>query len=248
MAFSNGAKSIVQDGLVLSTDAGNIVCFTSGSSNTYSGIGSPGSGSLDNYPTYNANEGGGSWFCDGTDPYIVWEKTLEDIIGTSAIQDITIECWVKWDSSPASYQCIWGQSVGSNITGWNCYVWSDGRMFADCNFGSGPTRKYPVVTVSSVQNWAHFVWTYNGSHSTIYGNGVQGQSLAVTGNLSTSNTQPWIGGGQHGDLDGWITCFNICVQGVNVLICVFSNQYLGNPSSKFCFVYGFHMVSLAPRM
>ena len=123
MGVTGGEESIVQDGLVLSTDAGNIICFTSGSSKAYSGIGSPGTGSLDNYPTYDADEGGGSWFFDGTDPYISWENTLADIVGTSNIQDITIECWIKPDVA-TTYTTYWGSTVLGQNGGWNAYAWT----------------------------------------------------------------------------------------------------------------------------
>ena len=212
MAFSNGPKSIVQDGLVLSTDAGNIICFTSGSSKAYSGIGSPGTGSLDNYPTYDADEGGGSWYFDGTDPDVLWEGTLADIVGTSNIQNITIECWMKQEAA-VSYQGYWGSDVLSQNDGFNAYTWSDGRIYNDCNFATAtPTRKYPYVDMGVPADqlvWNHIVWTYNGSNTIMYGNGIQGQSLAATGDMMEVDNAIRIGASAHGDYDGWITAFKI---------------------------------------
>jgi len=129
MANSYGPQSIVQDGLVFAADAGNTMCYTSGSATATDIVGNT---------TLTLNNGSGvaitpfpnSWRFDGSDDYI------SSTTGPTLPSTSTFSCWFNPDSyinykgivsSPNYYQ------VGYN-NNWSIQVMADYSIrFIFCN-------------------------------------------------------------------------------------------------------------------
>ena len=121
MAFSNGPKGIITDGLVFAADAGNKQCFTSGES-TCKDLIQGSTGTLEGNTTF-SSEAGGSWEFDGTSDDITWGTTVpivEDFDTTSTFtfmqwhnQDATGEYHGLMTRSGTSYKGI-SQSVDND--------------------------------------------------------------------------------------------------------------------------------------
>jgi len=210
MAFSNGPKSIVQDGLVFAVDAGNSISFTSGSTDAYDLMNSSITGSLINGMIY-SSDGGGSWECDGTNDYAVFP--LMDNIYKSGFSEATVEVWAKYASvGTVGYRAMW--SYGAKAQGWACYGRNSSKI--ENGFLSSTGVEYSQELNAWDDGWNLITSTWNGDGTgvDIYKNGVIGTGLGGAGNGTAENTDKnlVLGGGTdytNGDWNGWVTSLRI---------------------------------------
>jgi len=116
MANSYGPQSIVQDGLVFAADAGNTLCYTSGSL-TCNSIGTTnvtgsflGASGGQSSPIYNSN-GGGSWLFDGTDDNIDFQYNAD-----LELQEFSVEAWVNWNGTTGTGGIV--EVMAGSTAGW----------------------------------------------------------------------------------------------------------------------------------
>ena len=159
---------IVSDGLVLAVDAGNLVSYESGSTSTYSLIGSY-VGSLENGLGY-LTENGGVWSFDGTDDGINFGNILADLV------DLSLECWVKFGTQDSNYNGVISKTL-NNSDGWEIRT-------------SGYTANQTTVQFRYVGDLASTTYTLNnGVWYHLVATGQSGsQRFYVNGVLSSSNT------------------------------------------------------------
>ena len=185
MAFSNGAKSIVQDGLVFATDAINSACWTPGTSTAYSLIGSN-SGSLFDNVSGSMGEYG-SWYFDQANDEIRFESA--GILSSS----LTFSFWVKCDTSTHAVLITTGANgtdgeLYMKLLGGNIYVYDTSANVGDFIYKTGAFTQ---------GEWVHLtVGLVNGGaigDQKLYKNGV---SIGFTNNgsngnyINTSSTNP----------------------------------------------------------
>ena len=160
MAFSNGPKSIVQDGLVFLADPANTLSYTSGSVNAYNLQDMSITGSLVNSAQYSP-VGGGSWATDGTDDYLNFgeQSFLE------GKTNLTISCWHQ--STIAANKVLWGAST----TSVNAYLvvliyYSSNRIYVEYNNGGGLSGYRLDTGDLTVDEWGEITVVFDASEST----------------------------------------------------------------------------------
>jgi hypothetical protein len=169
MAFSNGPKGIVTDGLVFSADAGNAQCYTSGSATATDLIGgltcTLNNGSGDPIQPYN-----NSWGFDGTDDYINLESPST---GTGTH---TISMWINPTSTTNDDRIIGNiddTNFGTRFYDGNIQVWGTGTPWSN------------LFSTPSTSTWNHISFVFAGSQNvTGYKNGVVGSTVSVNYTLS----------------------------------------------------------------
>lgn len=185
------SPSIVMDGLVLSIDAANKRSF-SGSGITVFGLVGGIGGTLVNGVGFSSLNGG-SFFFDGSNDHIMvsMDETLRPT------QQITQEVWFK----PISQGIQHFIALQYADTSFNSYVlyYVHPDLRALIQIGASSER----ITVSNsltVNNWYHFVHTYDGSFQKLYVNGSSIGSSTLTGSITydPSNTKLLIGADYNG--------------------------------------------------
>tara|TARA_Y100000593_G_C4257490_1_gene310387 strand:- start:181 stop:900 length:720 start_codon:yes stop_codon:yes gene_type:complete len=182
MANSYGPKSIVTQGLIFAADAGNIQCYTSGSSTCTDLIGGftgtlQGSGGTQSKPIY-SSDGGGSWMADGADDEINF-GTSTNVANLAGTANLTIGYWGKKDSS--GVDCMAGAYKNSGTDGFYLQ-WYGG----DSKLYFGLDNKYNTFSLSYTSDWYYFVGVYDGTQSSnadkgkIYINGVNKTLTSTT--------------------------------------------------------------------
>ena len=218
MATKDGPQPIVTNGLIFYIDPGNTRSHTSGSSDitsmdNYNGY----TGSFQSTDVIYSNDGNGSLLFDGTTGDAVHFPSFQTI-GLPA-QNLTWQGWAK-AVTQGSYDTIVSTAGSSPSTDGGAIYWRDhfgtSKYYADFNFGAGSTRKYPeaangATSLNLVEEWNEITWTYNGSNTIIYLNGVLGESEAVTGDINDLDEIKSLGGdatamGTSHMWDGNITC------------------------------------------
>jgi len=160
MAF-NFSPRIVQQGLVLALDAGNVKSYP-GSGTTWSDLTSNTySGSLINGPTFNSGNGGSIVF-DGTNDYI-------DTNYIQQLGDFTIAVWFNANATTPAAGRILDKSytngtwMGKNVSG------------ASNSWGGGVRESVPphgiYITLPDGQ-WNYLVSIRSGTTHILYGNGI----------------------------------------------------------------------------
>ena len=189
MAASSG-PDIVDSGLVLALDAADRNSYP-GSGTTWTDLSTNGNtGTLVNGTGYSASNGGALTF-DGSDDYVGF-----GVINFTSGTSITIEVWVKPNSSQKSYTNIldYGHSFGGftiqqNVNGLNEYY------FAYYNGASFDVT--PTITLNS-NSFTHLVFVKSGTSTIGYVNSVNTVSLTgsvnFTGSGITFNLGKWHGG------------------------------------------------------
>jgi hypothetical protein len=188
---------IVTNGLVFSTDAGNLVSYASGSTTTYSLTGSV-SGSLINGVNFN-NENGGTWIFDGADDRIGMSSDSNlNFLGTSSY---SIEVWGNLQSTGSGAKMMVSRenSIGVGRDGYNFIftgmnsttVSLSAERFAS-NVQSGINIQ--ISTSQVLNKWCQFVTTYDGQFYRLYFNGgLIGTSTSITTNITNDVSQLSIG-------------------------------------------------------
>jgi hypothetical protein len=181
---SKFANTIVQQGLVLNLDAGNIYSYA-GAGTTFYDVSPTALSWTINNATYNSSDpkyfsynGSNSW--------------LES--STSAAYDsqtITMECWFY--PSPLSQEGFLFEKGAVN-TQYSMFLSLTAFYFRTIG---GTINNQDLTFASSTyltaNVWNHVICTYNGSIKIIYVNGVQVASVAASGTLNTGQTNQYIG-------------------------------------------------------
>jgi hypothetical protein len=165
---SKFANTIVQQGLVLNLDAGNIYSYAGSGTTFYDVSGNSNNGTLTNGPTYSSDVGGAIVF-DGTNDYV----SIPDINFTAA----TIDIWVYINA----YDVGGSVFVYQSSSGFE--VWSDlnGLIRYNKNPNAGLTSG-PGFTLNS---WNNIVATSDGTINKLYLNNV---NIGSTNGVIFDNT------------------------------------------------------------
>jgi hypothetical protein len=182
---SKFANTIVQQGLVLNLDAGNIYSY-GGAGTTFYDVSPTALSWTINNATYNSSDpkyfsynGSNSW--------------LES--STSAAYDsqtITMECWC-YPTTLAQDGFLFEK--GQVNTQYSMFL-AFGNTFYFRTIGGTINNQDTTFTSSTyltANAWNHVICTYNGSTKIIYVNGVQAASVNASGTLRTGQTNQYIG-------------------------------------------------------
>jgi hypothetical protein len=173
---------IVTNGLVFSTDAGNLVSYESGSTTAYSLTGSI-SGSLLNGTGY-SNGNGGSWVFDGIDDYI----SIPSNSTLDTTDNFTITIIFKSTNWTTNNQE--GLFEKGNVSNYAAYLRG---TLGSISFYTSPTAFWdpgPNVGGTNLWNIVTFVYSYSQlGLKQIYVNGSFSSQIAITNpiNSNTSN-------------------------------------------------------------
>jgi hypothetical protein len=142
---------IVTSGLTFALDAGNLVSYESGSTTTYSLIGSE-TGTLLNGVGYNTGNGG-SWTFDGVDDSVQLNSSV-----IPAGNEISISFWNFGINAPSS--SIIAASFNSSDQTLNVHLpWSNNGIYWDCGYPFNRIDK--IATNAEYQGWHNWVFTKN---------------------------------------------------------------------------------------
>ena len=174
---------IIEDGLVTLLDAGNSKSY-SGSGTTWKDL-SPNQqdATMNSSPAFTTSDGVACFDLDGTDDYF----EIANHINVSPA--VTASCWVK-----------------SNTTNWNDTGWlmskrnqfllhprTPNKQF-DWYIHNGSFRPISVSNASfDITQWHNWTGTYDGSYLRLYLNGIQVNSSAQSGTLTSSTSSLLIG-------------------------------------------------------
>ncbi len=179
---SYAGPEIVDSGLVLHLDAGNVNSYP-GSGTTWTDlVNRSRTGTLTNGPTY-SNSGGGVVVFDGSNDYVTIPNSSDFNFGSG---DFTVESWIKLTSSANSYPQIGGtHQGGSGNSGWYYYAatsYASNKQTFGCQ-----TEIQNTQAAISTNVWYHMVASRISNTLTFYQNGVAGASGSYTDNISSSN-------------------------------------------------------------
>jgi hypothetical protein len=188
MAFSNGPKSIVQDGLVFAADAGNAQCFVSGDS-TCTDLIEGATGTLIDAAAYNSS-GGGSWIFDGTGTdrisfnnpsFLDGVNTFSVCYWAKATYENLNPVFIVSNANDAS-KAFLIYSYDTNVGTQDARVWYNGASI----LSTGDT---------SLTGWNHFCYVQNGATSHImYINGTSKDTDSTSKTMDSSLDSFDIGG------------------------------------------------------
>ena len=182
---SKFANTIVQQGLILNLDAGNIYSYGGAGTTFYDVSATALSWTINNAtyspsdPKYFSYNGSNSW--------------LES--STSAAYDsqtITMECWF-YPTTLAQDGFLFEK--GAVNTQYSMFIYNANIFFFRTTGGtiSNGDLTFTSSTYLTANVWNHIACTYNGSIKIIYVNGVQIASVAASGTLNTGQTNQYIG-------------------------------------------------------
>jgi hypothetical protein len=178
-------NTIVERGLVLNLDAGNIYSYAGAGTSWYDVSGNSYNGVLTNGPTYSSTNGGIINF-DGVDDYSI--STVASIPASS-----TVGIWIK--SSNYSNKIPLSIDGDSYASGPNIYFNSS---YINWNTGDGALNPFSGSSYPD-SNWHYIVVTNDSStNAKLYIDGVLIGTAAYRSTLSTTSNNFWIGR-FHGD-------------------------------------------------
>jgi hypothetical protein len=190
---SKFANTIVQQGLVLNLDAGNIYSYAGAGTVWYDVSGNSFNATLINSPTYTSDNGGVLNWASANSQYATVPMS-----STLRVANITQEAWVYL--SGTADQVFIGSQYGTSSNN-SFAIWVQSGAFA---FGVNTGGNFYYSTISTVSTgvWYNLTHTYNGTTQLFYINGVLAATYnsAASGNISydTSNTLLAIGADFNG--------------------------------------------------
>jgi hypothetical protein len=190
---SKFANTIVQQGLVLNLDAGNIYSYAGAGATWYDVSGNSFNATLINSPTYTSDNGGVLNWASANSQYATVPMS-----STLRVANITQEAWVYL--SGTADQVFIGSQYGTSSNN-SFAIWVQSGAFA---FGVNTGGNFYYSTISTVSTgvWYNLTHTYNATTQLFYINGVLAATYnsAASGNISydTSNTLLAIGADFNG--------------------------------------------------
>jgi hypothetical protein len=184
---SKFANTIVQQGLVLNLDAGNIYSYAGAGAAWYDVSGNGYVSSLTNTQTYNSDNGGSINFNGST------ESVSAGPNSNLFLADMTAEVWIKITAMSGDWVRIIG--TGSDPRTFGLWYYVDGRILWQRTGSSAVNPEiFPATPVLTVGSWAHVAATTIGMSHVLYLNGVSiGTNPSAGGPWGNSNTAITIG-------------------------------------------------------
>lgn len=181
---SKFANTIVQQGLVLNLDAGNIYSYA-GAGTTFYDVSPTALSWTINNATYNSDpvkyfsyNGSNSWLQSSTS-------------AAYDSQTITMECWCYPNSLSQNGFLF---EKGQVNTQYSMFFENPYFVFRTMNISPAVDLLFSPTSYLTVSAWNHIVCTYTSGTKTCYVNGVQvAQSTGLSGTLNTGGTNQYIG-------------------------------------------------------
>lgn len=174
---AHGGPDLIQDGLVLSLDAGNIKSYPSSGTTWRDLTANRNNGTLTNGPTFN-NANGGSIVFDGSNDYTELGNILN--VGTS---DFTIEAWFYKETKLNSFPKLVSKGA-YQAGGWR--LLEDNGLDLTFQYGNPQSEVISPTTLVN-DRWNHALVTRLSGNITVYANGQGGTSTAVGDDLTTNS-------------------------------------------------------------
>jgi hypothetical protein len=188
---SKFANTIVQQGLVLNLDAGNIYSYAGAGTVWYDVSGTGNNGTLTNGPTYTSDNSGGILF-DGSDDYVNVTYNASTISFPS--NNATICVWFKVSTTGDGIGVLVTQRSSSG-SGFQTYMYST-RLYADGG-GTAGVSSNTVISNGTI-SFGCIVYDRTNSLLKLYINGIFDNQVSYTGNIQ--DTYPIrLGNGAFGD-------------------------------------------------
>ena len=158
--------------------------------------------------------GGSSLLCDGTGDYV---STPDNSLHEMALNDFTIEAWVRIAAMPASggYATIWNKRASvSAVETWGCIENVSGTTYLrGTAWISSVAYTVTGTTALSVDTWYHVALERVGPTMTLYlDGGSEGIVDLGTGSIGSSNGTLTLGRDNSNtarDWNGWIDSFRM---------------------------------------
>lgn len=188
---------IVEEGLVLSVDAGSERSY-SGSGTSVSSLSELNTGTLTNGVGF-SNDNGGTFTFDGSDDFISFNSTL-----TFTSVNLSSVAWVRLDDYSSPQNASIGFSPDSGSSGFRIYSMSATGLGVWTRTGVGGS----VTSISTsngipLNEWVQITFVLNGTNGKLYKNGTEILSGTFTQPAVLSSAPVWIsrysGGGYHVD-------------------------------------------------
>jgi hypothetical protein len=215
---SRFANTIVQQGLVLNLDAGNIYSYGGAGTTFYDVSGNGKIGTLTGGVTYSSLYGG-DFILDGVNGYI-----QTDLNQNTDNAQITWEAWF-WDNSPGGFNSNTAIISNYGAVGTTPYtslhILDTGNVFFGQRNSSGTADD--AVYGSSICDsvWHHLVGVVDGSNMHIYVDGIVRASKTKITGTTTSGQNLVIGGNHLGRYQSCriasARCYNIALSAAQVL-------------------------------
>jgi len=186
---------IVTNGLTFAADAGNLICYESGSTSMYS-LADSLEGTLVNGTGWNSSNGG-FWEFDNSNDKII----IPNNAAFNHTSQLTIESWVRFDGNSDDFIF----EKGDVNTQYSLFSHGTDIVFRTYHAGDGGYDTFaPNKTEVGIVNgqWHHIVGSWDGSTKRIYVDGVERRSKSKSGALVTTSKGAAIGA-FGGDTSGY---------------------------------------------
>tara|TARA_A100001201_G_C4001829_1_gene174801 strand:+ start:26 stop:694 length:669 start_codon:yes stop_codon:yes gene_type:complete len=188
MAAVSG-PNVVEDGLVLSLDAGNTKSYP-GSGTTWTDLSGQGNtGTLTNGPTFNSANNGSIVF-DGSDDVV----SISDSSSIDVTPTVTISAWIN----PSGFgENNFGRIIDSDDS-YNFFL-DNSTVTSGIRYWPNSGSALSVANCVTLDEWVNFVAVHSGSNVTIYKNGVIIGTSSALSTLPSTSSGLTIGNNNAGD-------------------------------------------------
>lgn len=177
---------IVEEGLVLSVDAGSARSYP-GSGTTTTSLVDTNTGTLNNGVGFSSDNGGVFTF-DGSNDFISFNSTL-----TFSSSNLSSVAWVKLDDYSSPQNASIGFSPDSGSSGFRIYAVSANSLGVWTRTGVG-TGTSAISTSNGIplNEWVQITFVLNGTNGKLYKNGTEVLSGTFTQPSALSSAPVWI--------------------------------------------------------
>ena len=177
---------IVEEGLVLSVDAGSARSYP-GSGTTTTSLVDTNTGTLNNGVGFSSDNGGVFTF-DGSNDFISFNSTL-----TFSSSNLSSVAWVKLDDYSSPKNASIGFSPDSGSSGFRIYAVSANSLGVWTRTGVG-TGTSAISTSNGIplNEWVQITFVINGTNGKLYKNGTEVLSGTFTQPSALSSAPVWL--------------------------------------------------------